>query len=53
MVCVARVSKSSRFYQAALGCKSGHGGEEYERLLVGERMILQLHAWEEKLSMNE
>ena len=29
-----------------LGCESAHGGSEYERLVDGDRLILQLHDWE-------
>jgi predicted enzyme related to lactoylglutathione lyase len=31
-----------------LGAKSGHGGDEYERLLVDGVLVLQLHALEEE-----
>ncbi|HLL24171.1 MAG TPA: VOC family protein [Kofleriaceae bacterium] len=49
------VEASSRFYQQVLGCKSAHGGTNYERLVDPKRqrtqygsegLILQLHAWE-------
>jgi catechol 2,3-dioxygenase-like lactoylglutathione lyase family enzyme len=49
------VQASSRFYQRLLGCKGGHGGREYERLVDprlhhtqwgSDGLILQLHAWE-------
>lgn len=48
------VEASSRFYQQLLGCQSGHGGREYERLVDPrlhhtqwgtDGLILQLHAW--------
>ncbi len=48
------VEASSRWYQRLLGCKSAHGGREYERLVDPERrrtehgsegIILQLHYW--------
>jgi catechol 2,3-dioxygenase-like lactoylglutathione lyase family enzyme len=51
------VEASSRFYQQVLGCKSGHGGREYERLVDPRRhhsewgtdgLILQLHAWDQQ-----
>lgn len=45
LIAVNNVQKSSRWYQKVLNCKSGHGGNEYEQIVVGERMILQLHAW--------
>ena len=31
---------------ALLGCESAHGGPEYERLVSGGELILQLHNWE-------
>jgi catechol 2,3-dioxygenase-like lactoylglutathione lyase family enzyme len=49
------VEASSRFYQRLLGCKSGHGGPEYERLVDPrlhhsqwgtDGLILQLHSWD-------
>jgi hypothetical protein len=46
LIAVRDVKKSSKWYQKILGCKSGHGGDEYEQLVVKDRMILQLHAWE-------
>jgi catechol 2,3-dioxygenase-like lactoylglutathione lyase family enzyme len=46
-VAVADVEASSGWYQKLLGCKSGHGGAEYERLVDPKgRMILQLHHWD-------
>jgi catechol 2,3-dioxygenase-like lactoylglutathione lyase family enzyme len=44
MIMVADVQASSRFYQSILGAKSGHGGDEYEMLLVDGELIMQLHA---------
>jgi catechol 2,3-dioxygenase-like lactoylglutathione lyase family enzyme len=44
LLAVADVEASSRWYQAVLGAVSGHGGREYERLLVDGRVVLQLHA---------
>jgi catechol 2,3-dioxygenase-like lactoylglutathione lyase family enzyme len=46
LIAVADVEASSRWYQHLLGCKSGHGGAEYERLLFEGQLILQLHAWD-------
>lgn len=46
MICVKNVEKSSSWYQKVLGCKSGHGGDEYEMLMSGKTLILQLHAWD-------
>lgn len=38
---------SSRWYQGVLAAESGHGGSEYERLLVDGVLVWQLHALEE------
>lgn len=46
MIAVADVQKSSRWYQLVLGAQSGHGGPEYEQLLVDGELIMQLHQLE-------
>ena len=47
LICVHDVEATSRWYQRLLGCRSGHGGAEYERLLDDEDgLILQLHRWD-------
>jgi catechol 2,3-dioxygenase-like lactoylglutathione lyase family enzyme len=46
LICVSDVEASSRWYQRLLGCQSGHGGPEYERLVADGRLILQLHRWD-------
>lgn len=46
MIMVADVPAASRFYQSVLGATSGHGGDEYERLLVDGDLIMQLHSAE-------
>jgi catechol 2,3-dioxygenase-like lactoylglutathione lyase family enzyme len=43
LITVTDVAAASRWYQQVLGAASGHGGDEYERLLVDESLILQLH----------
>lgn len=48
LLCVRDVPAASRFYQAVLGAKSAHGGEEYERLTVDGELIMQLHNFEEE-----
>jgi catechol 2,3-dioxygenase-like lactoylglutathione lyase family enzyme len=40
------VEASSRWYQRLLGCTSGHGGPDYERLMDGDRLVMQLHHWD-------
>jgi hypothetical protein len=46
LICVRDVEASSRWYQRLLGCRSAHGGREYERLVSRDGLILQLHSWE-------
>lgn len=46
LITVGDVETSSRWYQAALGLRSGHGGPHYEQLLADGRMVLQLHRWD-------
>jgi catechol 2,3-dioxygenase-like lactoylglutathione lyase family enzyme len=46
MIAVTDVEKSSAWYCAVLGATSGHGGTEYEQLLVDGELILQLHRLE-------
>src|SRR4051812_1286154 len=46
LISVEDVESTSRWYQKLLGCQSGHGGSEYERLIHGEELILQLHRWD-------
>jgi catechol 2,3-dioxygenase-like lactoylglutathione lyase family enzyme len=47
LIAVGDVEASSRWYQRLLGCRSGHGGAEYERLVdQHDRLILQLHDWD-------
>jgi catechol 2,3-dioxygenase-like lactoylglutathione lyase family enzyme len=46
LIAVDDVEASSRWYQRLLGCRSAHGGGEYERLVSADgALILQLHAW--------
>ena len=46
LICVNDVEASSRWYQRLLGCESGHGGAEYERLFSNGVLILQLHRFD-------
>lgn len=46
MIAVIDVEKSSLWYQRVLGATGGHGGTEYEQLLVDGRMVMQLHRLE-------
>jgi catechol 2,3-dioxygenase-like lactoylglutathione lyase family enzyme len=46
LIAVRDVEASSRWYQEVLGCASGHGGSEYERLLANGELIMQLHDWD-------
>ena len=46
LLVVNDVEASSRWYQRLLGCRSDHGGREYERLVDGDRLVMQLHAFD-------
>ena len=46
LIAVADVESSSRWYQRLLGCRSVHGGPEYDRLVANGALILQLHRFE-------
>jgi hypothetical protein len=46
LICVRDVEASSRWYQQLLGCRSDHGGPDYERLVFEGRLVLQIHRWE-------
>jgi catechol 2,3-dioxygenase-like lactoylglutathione lyase family enzyme len=47
LIAVRDVEASSRWYRRLLGCKSGHGGTDYEQLVdQGGKLILQLHDWD-------
>ena len=43
MIVVHDVEVTSAWYQAVLDLRSGHGGSEYEMLMSGEQLVLQLH----------
>lgn len=47
MISVTDVEASSSWYRQVLAATSGHGGEEYEQLLVDGVMVMQLHLLEE------
>jgi catechol 2,3-dioxygenase-like lactoylglutathione lyase family enzyme len=47
MISVTDVQASSAWYQRVLGAASGHGGKEYEQLLVDGVLVMQLHLLEE------
>ena len=46
LIAVNDVEASSAWYQKLLGCKSAHGGREYERLEVDGVLVMQLHRFE-------
>ncbi|MEV5705860.1 VOC family protein [Actinoallomurus sp. NPDC052274] len=46
MICVVDVERAGRWYRQVLGATSGHGGSEYEQLLVDGHLIMQLHRLE-------
>lgn len=43
MIAVRDVPASSRFYAMILQAEASHGGEEYEQLVSGGELVLQLH----------
>ena len=45
LIAVTDVERSSAWYQKLLGCESAHGGPNYERLVHGGNLVLQLHAF--------
>src|SRR4051794_23252847 len=45
LIAVSDVEASSRWYQDLLGCRSNHGGPDYEQLVSGGQLILQLHSF--------
>jgi catechol 2,3-dioxygenase-like lactoylglutathione lyase family enzyme len=46
LLVVRDVARSRAFYVAALGGEGGHGGDEYEQILVGGELVLQLHRFD-------
>jgi uncharacterized glyoxalase superfamily protein PhnB len=46
LITVSNVPAARDWYAQLLKAQSGHGGEEYEQLLVGGSLILQLHRLE-------
>lgn len=47
MISVTDVPAASRWYQHVLAAVGGHGGDEYEQLIVDGVLVLQLHKLEE------
>lgn len=43
MLFVRDVEATSAWYQSVLGVVSGHGGAEFDMLLAGDNVIMQLH----------
>lgn len=43
LVTVGDVEASSRWYQELLGCRSVHGGPDYDCLVAGDHVVLQIH----------
>lgn len=46
LLAVSDVEATSAWYQEVLGLESAHGGDEYERLTHGGRLVMQLHRWD-------
>ena len=48
IIAVKDVEASSKWYQAVFGCKSMHGGSEFDILITEDQeVLLCLHAWEQ------
>lgn len=47
MVVLPDVSAGSQWFQTIVGLRSAHGGDEYDMLMSADRLVLQLHRWEE------
>jgi catechol 2,3-dioxygenase-like lactoylglutathione lyase family enzyme len=43
LIVVRDVPKSREFYVQVLGAESAHGGDEYEQIVSGEELVLQIH----------
>lgn len=50
MIAVKDVRASAQYYVNLLAAVSGHGGDEYEQLLVDGKLVLQLHDCREDAS---
>lgn len=46
LIVVRDVEAASRWYCELLGATSGHGGPDYERVMIGDDFVMQLHAWD-------
>jgi catechol 2,3-dioxygenase-like lactoylglutathione lyase family enzyme len=46
MIVLADVEAGSRWFQDVLGLTPAHGGSEYEMLMDGGDLVVQLHRWE-------
>ncbi|WP_082954683.1 VOC family protein [Acidihalobacter prosperus] len=43
LIAVADIGVTSVWYQSVLGLGNGHGVNEYEQLILGGRMVMQIH----------
>jgi len=46
MIVVRDVEACSKWFQNVLGLRSAHGGSEYEMLMDGDELVVQLHLWD-------
>ncbi|HWB27969.1 MAG TPA: VOC family protein [Chitinophagaceae bacterium] len=47
IIAVKNVEASSAWYQSLFGCRSLHGGKEFDVLVTGDKeVLLCLHSWE-------
>lgn len=44
LISVRDVPASARFYCNLLGANPGHGGDDYEQILIDDELVLQLHS---------
>lgn len=47
IIAVKDVEKSSKWYQSLLGCRSLHGGKEFDILTENGEVLLCLHKWDQ------
>lgn len=46
LIALRDVEAGSRWFQTVLGLESAHGGTEYEMLMAGGTLVMQLHQWD-------
>lgn len=46
LIVLSDVQAGSRWFHDVLGLTSAHGGPDYEMLMDGDELVVQLHRWE-------